>query len=446
MLAKMERITPAQVIFLSFLLLFCVGTILLMLPVATRSGEGAPFLDALFTAVSASTVTGLVVHDTAQYWSWFGQMILLLLMQIGGMGVVTLALAVAMFSGRRIGLRQRWVMQEALAAPQLGGIVRVVGFILRAVILLELLGALLFTLSFCPRYGLWEGLWKSLFHSVSAFCNAGFDIMGEQVPFASLTAFRGDILVNLTVTALIILGGLGFLTWEDICIHKARVFRYRLQSKIILMVTAVLILAGFLFFFFYEFGRPDWSLSLRERLLASLFQSVSPRTAGFNTVDLGHMSPLGQMVTTLLMMVGGAPGSTAGGFKVTTLAVLVLGMLSVFRHRVAPEAFGRRVPDPVLVRASAIFMFYLLLFLAGGMALCAFDDLELMDALFEAASAMGTVGLSLGITPDLSWPSRFILIILMYFGRVGNLTVIYAVFSTMAMEPSRYPREDVTVG
>ena len=446
MLAKMERITPAQVIFLSFLLLFFAGTVLLMLPVATRSGEGASFLDALFTAVSASTVTGLVIHDTAQYWSVFGQAVLLVLIQIGGMGVVTLALAVAMFSGRRIGLRQRWVMQEALAAPQMGGIVRVVGFILRAVILLEFLGTLLFSLVFCPRYGLWDGLWKALFHSVSAFCNAGFDIMGEEGAFTSLTAFRGDIVVNLTVMMLIIMGGLGFLTWEDIHIHKARMFRYRLQSKIILMLTAVLILLGFLFFFFYEFGNPVWSMSFQERVLTSLFQAVSPRTAGFNTVDLGQMSSLGQMVTTLLMMVGGAPGSTAGGFKVTTLAVLLLGMFSVFRHRVAPEAFGRRIPDPVLVRASAIFMFYLLLFLAGGMAICVLDGLELMNAFFEAASAMGTVGLSLGVTPDLSWPSRFILIILMYFGRVGNLTVIYAVFSTMAMEPSRYPREDVTVG
>ncbi|WP_455582215.1 TrkH family potassium uptake protein [Dysosmobacter sp.] len=444
---KNERITPAQIIILGFLFLILCGALLLMLPIATNAPGGASFFDALFTATSATCVTGLVVHDTALYWSPFGQLVILLLIQIGGMGVVTMAVAIFMFSGRKIGLKQRWVMQESISAPQVGGIVRQTRFILKTAFVMEGIGALVLAVRFVPRFGLGRGMWYAVFHAVSAFCNAGFDLMGRHDgSFSSLTAYAGDPLVSITVAALIVLGGIGFLTWHDVREHGLRFRLYRLQSKLILCATAALLLGGFSFFALYEFRLPQWAeLSARERLLAAAFQSVTPRTAGFNTVDLSALSQPGQLLTILLMLTGGAPGSTAGGFKATTLAILLLSIGAVFRRRDSAQCFGRRLPGDALRSASAIFLLYLLLFLAGGILICAMDGVSLMAALFESASAIGTVGLSLGGTAALSATSRLILIFLMYFGRVGGLTLIYAV-SAKGKTPSQYPMEQVTVG
>ena len=444
---KRVRITPAQTILLGFFFLILGGTLLLMLPCATSGPGGAPFLDALFTATSATCVTGLVIHDTALYWAPFGQVVLLLLIQIGGMGVVTMAVAIFMFSGRKISLKQRWVMQESISAPQVGGIVRMTGFILKAALLLEGTGTLLLALRFCPQFGLGKGLWYALFHAVSAFCNAGFDLMAtEEVSYPSLTGYAGDPLVSLTIAGLIVLGGIGFLTWHDFRMHGIHWSRYRLQSKLVLCTTAALLLAGFLFFVLYEFRQAQWQgLSAGERVLSAVFQSVSPRTAGFNTVDLTQLSPPGQMIMILLMLAGGAPGSTAGGFKVTTLAILLLGIRAVFFRGGSTQCLGRRFSEDVLHRASALFVLYLLLFLAGGILICAIDGIPMMAALFETASAIGTVGLSLAGTAEISVPSRLILMCLMYFGRVGGLTLIYAV-STNGKNTAQYPVEQVTVG
>ncbi|MGM9662652.1 MAG: TrkH family potassium uptake protein [Oscillospiraceae bacterium] len=442
---KHERTTPAQIIILGFLLLILVGTALLMLPFATRDGQGAPLLDALFTATSATCVTGLVLHDTMQYWSAFGQGVILLMIQVGGMGVVTMAVAVFMFSGRKIGLKQRWVMQESISAPQVGGIVRMTGFILKASFAIEGIGAALLALRFCPRYGPGKGLWFAVFHSVSAFCNAGFDLMGEAAPCSSLTDYTGDALVNLTITALIIVGGLGFLTWQDVSKHGCHFRRYRLQSKLVLLTTALLLALGFAFFALYEFRQPRWQdLTAGERALGAWFQSVTVRTAGFNTVDLTRLSAPAVLLMLSLMLVGGSPGSTAGGFKTTTLAVLLLNMRAVFRRSDNAHCFGRRLSDGTVRSAAAILMLYLLLFLGGGMVICCVEGLPLLTALFEAGSAIGTVGLSMGVTAGLSVPSQLILIFLMYFGRVGGLTMIYAVSN--AAEGPQYPQEQVTVG
>lgn len=443
---KKERISPSQIIILGYFLLIICGTGLLMLPFTTRDGAGPSLEDALFTATSAITVTGLVVHDTMRYWSEFGQAVILFLIQIGGLGVVTMATSVAVFAGQKIGFRLRWVMQESISAPQLAGIVRLTGFIFKLVLIIEFFGAFLLALRFCPQYGAARGLWMAVFHAVSAFCNAGFDLMGEARPYASLTAYADDPLVCLTVAALIATGGIGFLTLDDIRCHGLHVHRYRLQSKLILLFSAVLLTAGFLFFFLYELQLTHWNMTGPEAALAAVFLSVSPRTAGFNSVDLAALSPLGQLVTILLMLVGAAPGSTGGGFKVTTLAVLLLALLAIFRHRRDVRGFGRRLPDLALRRAAGIFMFYLLLFLGGGMLLAGLDGLPLMTAFFEAASAIGTVGLSLGATPELSSLSRCILMLLMYFGRVGSLTVVFAVSSGVRQDCFRYPPEDVAVG
>ena len=444
---KSERVSPARVIIFGFLALILLGTALLMLPVSTRERVGTSFFDALFTATSATCVTGLVVHDTATYWSGFGQAVILFLIQVGGMGVVTMAVAIFIFSGKRIGLKQRWVMQESISAPQVGGIVRQTRVILKTAFAIEGVGALILAVHFCPEFGPGRGLWYAVFHSISAFCNAGFDLMGTQAPFSSLTGYTGDAAVNATVMLLIVVGGLGFLTWQDVSAHRFRFKEYRLQSKLILVTTAGLLLFGFLFFLLYEFRLPQWdNLPPSEKFLAAMFQSVTPRTAGFNTVDLARMSEPSKLLTILLMLTGGSPGSTAGGFKTTTFAVLMLSAIAVFRKRPSAQCFGRRVQDGVLQSACAIFLLYLLLFLAGGIVICCIDQVPLMDALFEAASAIGTVGLSLGSTARFSLPCRMILVFLMYFGRVGGLTMIYAFTAGSRAISSQFPQEQVTVG
>ena len=440
-----HHLTSFQIMILGFAGVILLGALVLMLPIATASRTWTPFHEALFTSTSAVCVTGLVVQDTGSYWSAFGQTVILLLIQIGGLGVITAAVTFLMLSGKNISLKERSAMQDAISAPVVGGIVRLTRFILKGTFFVELVGALALLPVFCRGYGL-RGVWMAVFHSVSAFCNAGFDLMGEAHPYASLTAYTADPLVCLVVAFLIVTGGIGFLTLDDVRSHGTDFRSYRLQSKLVLLFTAALLLVGFCFFFFYEFQRGSWHMSEPEAALAAFFQSVSPRTAGFNSVDLTALSPLGKLVTILLMLVGAAPGSTGGGFKVTTLAVLILGLMSIFLHRNDVRGFGRRLPDMALRRASGIFMFYLLLFLAGGMLISAFDDLPLMTAFFEAASAIGTVGLSLGATPELSDASRGILILLMYFGRVGSLTVVFAVSSGIRQDGFRYPSEDVAVG
>lgn len=441
------RISTFQIILLGFVLVIAVGAILLALPAAAKNGESAGILDAAFTSTSAVCVTGLVVRDTATYWSAFGQTIIAVLIQIGGMGVVTVAVAIVMLTGRKIGIMQRSTLQEAIAAPKVGGIVRFIGFILKTMIIIELTGAAVMAPVFMERFGVRQGILYSLFHSVSAFCNAGFDLMGLEGEFSSLTAFISQPLINITVMLLIILGGLGFLTWDDIKTNKIHFKSYRMQSKVILIYTLILVILPALYFFFVEFGRARWSgLSYNERVCASFFQAVAPRTAGFNTVDMANLSDVGQALTIILMLIGGAPGSTAGGMKTTTIAVLFASAISVFRHRESPQCFGRRIEETAVRNAAAIVTIYIVLFLSAGFIISEMEGLPLGACLFEAASAIGTVGLTLGITPELGMISRLILIMLMILGRVGGLTFIFATVSGRGMDYSRYPKEKITVG
>lgn len=434
--------SPFRVIIFGFFLVILAGSLLLMLPISSQQGVVTPFLDALFTSTSAVCVTGLVIHDTATYWSQFGQVIIILLIQIGGLGVVTVAGAFAILSGRKIGLMQRSTMQEAIAAPNVGGIVRLTGFILRTAFAVELLGAALLYLVFSREFGLLQGAWYALFHSISAFCNAGFDLMGVKAPFSSLVDYAGQPVVSLVIALLIVVGGIGFLTWEDIRTNRWHVHKYRMQSKVILTVTGMLILLPTVYFFFFEFaGKP-----LGERVLLSVFQAITPRTAGFNTADLTAMSETGQSMITMLMLIGGSPGSTAGGMKTTTLAVLLAGAIAVFRRRENPHFFNRRVSQETVVQASTILMMYLTLFLTGGLIISRMEGLPILTCLFETASAIGTVGLSLGITPQLTWVSHLILIALMFFGRVGGLTLIFAALSRTQGNVARLPQERITIG
>ncbi|MGN0978246.1 MAG: TrkH family potassium uptake protein [Faecousia sp.] len=437
-----KRLTSAQIIILGFAAAIFLGCLLLMLPFSTKDRQGASFADALFTATSAVCVTGLIVQDTASYWSAFGQVIILTLIQVGGMGVVTVAVALAAISGKKISLKSRSTMQEAIAAPKVGGIVRLTGFIIRMTVFFEFLGAVVMAPVFCREFGPLKGCWYSVFHSISAFCNAGFDLMGSKTPYSSLTFFIGNPLINLAVMALIVIGGIGFLTWDDLKTNKLRFPKYRMQSKVILVTTLLLITVPAVYFFFFEFSDSPFG----ERILSSLFQSVTTRTAGFNTADLTAVSETGLAIMILLMLVGGSPGSTAGGMKTTTLAVMLSTAISVFRRKEHTHFYGRRVTDDTVRSAATVLTMYLTLFLTGGCIISRIEGLPLLTCLYETASAVGTVGLTLGITPQLGLFSRSILILLMYFGRVGGLTLIFATVSGNQSNTARLPQEKLTVG
>ena len=436
------RITTFQIIALGFALMILIGTLLLMLPAASRQHTATGFSDCLFTATSAVCVTGLVVRDTVTHWSVFGQAVILFLIQIGGMGVVTAALSLAFISGRRIGFMQRSVMQEAISAPQVGGIVRLTRFIILTSLGIETLGALLLMPALVPELGWGKGIWYAVFHSVSAFCNAGFDLMGIHGEFSSLTGYAQNALVNIVLVLLITIGGIGFLVWNDVKEHRHHLKQYRLQSKIVLSASGMMILIPFLWFFLSEMnGTP-----VGERILPSLFQSVTLRTAGFNTMDLSGISGGGQALMILWMLIGGSPGSTAGGMKTTTFVILLLTALAIFRRKDHVTCFGRRIGEDAVRNAVAILIMYFLLFFAGGLIISRADGLPLMSCLFETASALGTVGLSLGVTPQIGAFSRIILILLMFMGRVGGLTLIYAAQSARRTACSTLPLEKVTVG
>ena len=436
-----RKLTSFQIIIIGFSGVIIFGTFLLMLPFSSRSGLATPFSEALFTSTSAVCVTGLIIHDTATYWSAFGQIVILLLIQIGGMGVITVAASFAMISGRKISLMQRSTMQEAISAPKVGGIVRLTGFIVRGTLVVELLCAAVMAPVFCRDFGK-KGLWMALFHSVSAFCNAGFDLLGVRTPFSSLTSYAANPVINFTIMFLIVVGGIGFLTWDDIRANRLHLRKYRMQSNVILCTTAVLLIVPAMYFYFFEFS----DFSQNERLLSSLFQAVTPRTAGFNTVELTDLSEAGQFITIALMLIGGSPGSTAGGLKTTTIAVLFTTAISTFRRRENANIFGRRIDDDVVKNAATISLMYITLCCTGGLIISVSEGLPMITCLFETASAVGTVGLSLGITPELNLLSRVVLILLMFFGRVGGLTLIFAALSGVKKKVSKLPKEKITVG
>ena len=413
-----------------------------MLPVSSRSGSPTSLGAALFTATSATCVTGLVVRDTATHWSVFGQAVILALIQLGGLGIIMAAAGFSLLSGRKITLRERGMMRDAFATQRVGGIVRLANFVFSVTLVVELLGAALMLPPLCTRYGM-RGIWIAFFLSISAFCNAGFDVLGKSdTLFPSLTEFAADPTICLTVSALIVIGGIGFVTWNDIANNKLRFKRYSLQSKIILSTSLALIAAPTLFFFLFEYQQ----LPMTERLLASVFQSITPRTAGFNVEDMSSMTEPGQALTIILMLIGGSPGSTAGGIKTTTLAVLLANFTAISSRREEADIFGRRIEDDIIKQAGAILTMYVGLSLLGATVLCLIEGLPYLACLFECVSAIGTVGMTLGITPHLHAASRIILIAYMFLGRVGGLTLIFAAIEAPKKSHARLPREFVSVG
>ena len=436
------KLSSFQIISFGFLGVILIGAFLLMLPISSKSGEWTSFMDTLFTSASAVCVTGLVVHDTATYWTIFGQIVILILIQIGGMGVITLVALFFIISGKKIGLFARGTVQDAVSSHSIGGIIKYVGFILKGIFFVEVLGALIMMPIFISDYGA-KGIWMSIFHSISAFCNAGFDIMGEEAgEYSSLTSYAFNPIINLTICALVIIGGIGFIVWNDVVEFKFRIRRYRLQSKVVLLTTAVLLVFPMIYFFFFEFD----DMKMSQRILASLFQTVTPRTAGFNTIDLNVITEAGLVIMMLLMLIGGSPGSTAGGMKTTTIAVVFTTVVSLFKKKEETEILKRRVNNETVKSAVSLLIMYFTIFFIGGIIISRIENISMITSLFEMASAVGTVGLTLGITPSLHTVSKIILIATMYFGRVGGLTLLYATLGAKKKPISKYPSENITVG
>lgn len=447
--ALWSRLTPTRIIIFGYFAIILLGTLLLCLPVSSQARAWTDPITALFTATSATCVTGLVVVNTAAYWSLFGQLVLLVLIQVGGMGFLTMAVLISIAAKKRIGLRQRFTMQESIAAPTLGGIVRLTSFIFKGVLLIEGIGAALLALRFIPLFGGPKGLYYAVFHSVSAFCNAGFDLLGTFEGNGSLTYFVDDPLVNLTCVVLILVGGLGFFVWEDLYKKRFTWKRYLLQTKLVLVMLAVLtVVPAVLLWLFEKDGAAFAGLSGGGKVLAALFQAVTPRTAGFNTVDLSMLSQAGKMIMILLMLIGGNSGSTAGGMKTTTVAVLFMTVISTVRRDNEIAGFGRRIDDKALRDAVTIVTTYISLAVGGAVFISALENVPMIAALFESSSAVATVGLTLGLTPLLSIPSRLLIIALMYFGRVGCLTMIYALADRGPSKAalSMNPLEHIAVG
>lgn len=442
MIKSKFRLSSFQIILLGFFGVILLGGLVLSLPICNKKGVWTPIIDSLFTSTSAVCVTGLIVYDTATYWSTFGQIIIILLIQIGGMGVVTVAASFALLSGKKIGLFGRNTIKEAISAPDVGGIVNLTGFILKGIFLIEIIGAVIMMPAFVSKFG-FEGIWMAVFHSISAFCNAGFDIMGSKSgEFSSLTSFADNSIISMTISLLIVIGGLGFLVWHDIVKHKFNFKKYSPQSKVVLIMTLILIFIPTLYFFIFEFK----DLRLKERILVSIFQAITPRTAGFNTVGLNSISEVGLFIMIILMLIGGSPGSTAGGMKTTTVAVLFSSTYSVIKNDENVKLAKRRIGDDNVKNAIAILMLYLSLFIISSLVICAIENIPLLTVFYEVASAIGTVGLSLGITPSLGIASKIILMFLMFFGRVGGLTLIYAAIGKKNKSISKYPLTKISIG
>jgi len=439
---KQYRLSGSQSILLGFVFLIVFGALLLMLPFATRTGEWTNFLDALFTSASASCVTGLVVYDTATRWSWFGQLVILLLIQIGGMGVITMTTILTTIIGKKIGLQARATLQEAVSAPNLGEIMKYTRFICIGTIIFEAAGAVAMSPVFISEYGILKGIWVSVFTSVSAFCNAGFDLNGAHGPFSSMVPYMDNPVIVVTLVFLILTGGLGFLTWMDIKHYGFKFYKYSTQSKIIIVMELILVIVPMVYLWFGEYG----DLPFGQRFLASLFQAVTPRTAGFNTTDYNDFSGTGVVMTIILMLIGGAPGSTAGGMKITTIAVLFFTMIAFFKHEKSPAIFKRRITNEAVTGSVAVFMLDMMITVFGAMAIAKIEHIAFLRTLFESASAVATVGLSMGITTKLSSISKIILILLMYTGRVGGLTLVFAAITRKSTGNRQYPADNIAVG
>lgn len=444
-----KRFTPVQIIAMGFAAIILIGAFLLSLPIATIDGVKTPFIDCIFTSTSAVCVTGLVTVDTGTYWSYFGKTVIMLLIQIGGLGFMSFATLIALIAGKRITLKERLLIRESISLTSLQGIVRFARYILTFTFSIELIGALLLSIQFIPEFGLGKGIYYSIFHAVSAFCNAGFDLMGG---YSSVTGYSGNALIILTLSALIIIGGLGFYVWDDLYNYKIN-RRLSLQTKVVISMSLFLIVFGFVMFFIFEYSNPATlkEMSMKDKLLSAFFASVSPRTAGFNSIDLAGMSMASVLLTIILMFIGGSPGSTAGGIKTSTAGVLLLTVMSVIKGREDTEVFRKKISKETVYKAFAVVVIALGLVFTVTILLTITESgagVPFEQYLFEATSAFGTVGLTMGLTQKLTAIGKIILAITMYAGRIGPLTLLVAIAirSDNKTNSIKYPEGKILVG
>lgn len=441
-----NRFSGAQMIAIGFFFIILIGSLLLCLPFATRPGSTTDFQTAVFTATSATCVTGLILVDTFSHWTLFGQLVILTLIQIGGLGFITIGITVSMVLGKKIGLKQRGLIRESLNVLELQGAVRLIRRVVRGTILFESVGAFILACCFIPKMGFLQGVYYGVFHSISAFCNAGFDLMGRYEPFSSFTSYYDDPVVTITLMALILIGGLGFVVWNDLYNKKWNFPKYMLHTKIILTAGAVLVFGGAILFYIMEHDQLFSDMTTSGKILASLFCSITPRTAGFNTVDVGALSDGSKLLTVVLMFIGGGSGSTAGGVKVTTIVVLLLFLKANLMRSTGVNIFGRRLDNEAVSKASAVFCTNLFLGMIATIFLCSYQNFDVIDTLVEVFSANGTVGMSAGLTGQLNFVSRNVIILLMYLGRIGSLTFAMSFTDKKKIAHVLLPVEKINIG
>ena len=444
----MLKLGPAQTIALVFLGIILIGTILLSLPVASRNGESCGLLGALFTATSATCVTGLVMFDTWSQFSGFGQGVILGLIEIGGLGFMSAAAIVVFLLRKKVGLKQRMLIAQALSLNEMEGVVKLQKYVIFGSLSIQFVGAAILFVHFLPRYGVATSAWWGIFHSISAFCNAGFDVLGSVAPGASMIVFNDDPVVCITLMALVVIGGLGFFVWEELVrLHSWK--KFSVYTKLVLLVSFGLILAGAVLVCLLEWNNPltMGEMSVPQKILNGFFQSVTLRTAGFVSMDQGALTDAGKGLSIMLMLVGGSSGSTAGGAKTVTLVVLLLFMWSRARGRQTVTVFKRTIPTEKVLDAVTIVSILVALSMFGAVFISATSGVSFIDSLYEAVSALATVGLTAGITGKLSIAAKILIIIYMYFGRVGVLTISLGfLIGDKAQERFRYAYTNLLIG
>lgn len=444
---KNINLSQSQLIALGFVTVILIGTAFLMLPIASRGGQCTDFLTAFFTAVSSCCVTGLVLVDTATQWSFFGQLVIITLIQIGGLGFVSIGVLFSIILRKKVSLKARSLIKESTNSLSIGGVVKLTKKILFITFICEALGAVLLSFRFIPEFGILKGTWFSIFHSISAFCNAGFDLMGIKYgAYNSLSAYSSDILVNIVIMLLILIGGIGFIVWEDITKYRLDFKKYRLHSKIVIFASVVLFVIPTLIFYITEQTTVLKGMSFSHAMLASAFSDVTARTAGFNTVDFKLFSDAGKMVFIIIMFIGAGSGSTAGGIKMTTFFVLLAQVRANVLNKKITEVFNRTISNEIIVRAATISTINISLILVSAIVINYIDKINILDLLFEVTSAVSTVGVTTGITRDLNVISKYILILLMYLGRVGGLSFALSLTHNKKQVKLRNPVEEISIG
>ncbi len=442
-----NRLSYARIIALGYFLVILTGTLLLLLPAATVEGESTTPIEALFTATSTTCVTGLIVVDTGSHWTLFGQIVIILMIQVGGLGFMTMGVLFAMFLRKRISLSTRSILQESLNTNQVGGIVKLAKSAIIGTAIIEGTGAVLLSMRFIPQFGFLKGIYYGVFHSISAFCNGGFDVLGNVYgEYASVTAYSNDILVNVVIMLLITIGGIGFTVWLDVKQYKFHFNKYSLHSKVVISASLFLIIFGTILFMIFERNNLMKGMGAQERILSSAFSSVTARTAGFNTIDTGSLTQSSMLLTMVLMVIGGSPGSTAGGVKTITIVVLLVYVIASLRGEKSYNVFGRRFSEEAVKKASIVVTISMTLILTAAIAICALQPLPMDDILFEVCSAIGTVGMSTGVTRELNSISRLIIITLMYCGRIGSMSFALSFMERRKVAPILLPEEKVMIG